>query len=202
LLSGENRDRGYFVKLLNYSAENSIDADIHPLNAHSVMLYHQNSTAKFNSFYRYKMSKFDASKWMMLSDRIKNTLKIRTMLATSSGDYDFQLGGHNDLRGYSTRPIIGRKAQLYSLEYSHLPVNQPLQFKFLSINKVYPALFYDIATAYDDYGRARWYKSAGVEFKTRLLIFRKTPLAGKIGVAYRLGEGREKEFYTAFDLKF
>lgn len=202
LLNGENRDRGYFVKLINYSAENSIDADIHPLNAHSVMLYHQNSTAKFDSFYRYKTSKFDASKWMMLSGRLKNTLKLRTMLATSSGDYDFQLGGHNDLRGYSTRPIIGRKAQLYSIEYSHLPVNQPLQFKILSVNKVYPALFYDIATAYDDYGRARWYKSAGVELKTRLLIFRKTPLAGKVGVAYRLGEGRDREFYTAFDLKF
>ena len=90
LLSGENRDRGYFVKLLNYSAENSVDADIQPLNAHSVMLYHQNSTAKFDSFYRYKTSRFDVSKWMMLSGRIKNTLKLRAMLATSSGDYDFQ----------------------------------------------------------------------------------------------------------------
>ncbi|HBC75346.1 MAG: hypothetical protein A2008_02280 [Candidatus Wallbacteria bacterium GWC2_49_35] len=202
LLNGENKDRGYFIKLLNYSAENSIDADIHPLNAHSVMLYHQNSTAKFNSFYRYKMSKLDVSKWMMLSGRLKNTIKARVMLATSSGDYDFQLGGHNDLRGYSTRPIIGRKAQLYSLEYSHLPINQPLQFKILSVNKVYPALFYDIATTYDDYSRAAWHKSAGVELKTRLLIFRKTPLAGKVGVAWRLGEGHEKEFYTAFDLKF
>lgn len=202
LFNGENKDRGYFIKLLNYSAENTVDADIHPLNAHSVSIYHQNSTAKFNSFYRYKTSKLDISKWMMLGARHKNTVKLRTMLATSSGDYDFQIGGHNDLRGYSTRPLIGKKAQLYSVEYSHRPIDRPLQLKILSINKMYPAIFYDTATAYDNYGSVKWYRSAGVELKTRLLIFRKTPLTGKIGVAYRIGDGREKEFYSAFDLKF
>lgn len=202
LQNGENRDRGYFVKLLNYSAENTVDADIHPINAHSVTLYHQNSTARLNSFYTYKTSRVDIAKWMMLDERIKNTVMLRAMLAAASGDYDFQLGGHNDLRGYSTRPLIGRKAQLYSIEYAHLPINQPLQLKVLSVNKVYPAIFYDVATAYDDYGKAAWKRSAGIELKTRLLIFRKTPLAGKVGAAWRLGEGREKEFYTAFDMKF
>ena len=202
LFNGEYKDRGYFLKLLNYSAENTVDADIHPINAHAVSIYHQNSSPKFNSFYNYRVSKIDASKWMMLGDRLKNTIKLRTIIGSSSGDYDFQIGGHNDLRGYSTRPIIGKKVNLYSFEYSHSYIDRPLQLKILSINKVYPALFYDIAAVGDNFKGARWHKSAGIELKTRLLIFRKTPLVGKTGVAFRLGEGNEKEFYTAFDLKF
>jgi hypothetical protein len=202
LFNGEYKDRGYFLRLLNYSAENTADADIHPLNAHAVSIYHQNSSSKFNSFYNYKVSKIDASKWMLLGDRLKNTIKLRTIFGAASGDYDFQIGGHNDLRGYSTRPVIGKKVGLYSFEYSHRFIDRPLQLKILSINKIYPALFYDIASVGDNFKGAKWHRSAGVELKTRLLIFRKTPLVGKTGVAFRLGEGREKEFYTAFDLKF
>lgn len=202
LFNGEYKDRGYFLKLLNYSAENTVDADIHPINAHAVSIYHQNSTPRFNSFYNYKVSKIDASKWMMIDGRLKNTVKLRTIIGVSSGDYDFQIGGHNDLRGYSTRPVIGKKVNLYSFEYSHRNIDRPLQLKILSINKVYPALFYDIAAVGDNLKGAKWHRSAGLELKTRLLIFRKTPLVGKTGVAFRLGEGSEKEFYTAFDLKF
>ncbi len=202
LSDGENIDRGYFLKLLNYNAENSVDADIHPLNAHLAMLYYQNSSAAFNSFYKYKMSKIDITKWMMLSGRLKNTIKLRAMFGSSSGDYDFQTGGHQDLRGYSTRPLIGKKTALYSFEYSHTYIDRPLQLKILSINKVYPSIFYDIASSYDDFDKKEWHGAAGIELKTRLLIFRKTPLTGKTGVAWRNKKTGGKEFYTAFDLKF
>ncbi len=202
LFNGEYKDRGYFLKLLNYGAENTADADIHPLNAHAVSIYHQNSSFRFNSFYNYKVSKIDASKWMMLGGRLKNTIKLRTILGSASGDYDFQIGGHNDLRGYSTRPVIGKQVRLYSIEYSHSYIDRPLQLKILSINKIYPDLFYDIASAGDSFKGTKWRRSAGIELKTRLLIFKKTPLVGKTGVAFRPGEGGEKEFYTAFDLKF
>jgi len=202
LLTGENKDRGYSLRFTQYSAENTVDSEIHPINAHLISVFHQNSTARLNSFYNYRINKYDISKWMLLSDKIKNTIKLRIYGGESFGDYDFQVGGHRDLRGYSTSNLVGKKIMAYSFEYSHFSITEPLKLKVFSINKIYPDFFFDSAAVYSDGISKKWHSSAGLELKTRILIFKKTPMIGKVGFAKRLTDDKATEFYTAFELKY
>ncbi|MEZ7891135.1 MAG: hypothetical protein QMC67_05270 [Candidatus Wallbacteria bacterium] len=202
LLTGEKKDRGYSFKFTQYSAENTVDSEIHPINAHLINIFHQNSTARLNSFYNYRINRYDISKWMILSEKIKNTVKLRVYGGEAFGDYDFQVGGYRDLRGYSTLNLVGKKVMAYSMEYSHMAINEPLKLRVFSINKVYPDLFFDSAAVYNDGISKRWHSSAGLEFKMRVLIFKKTPLIGKFGIAKRLSDDKATETYTAFELKY
>ncbi len=202
LMNASRKDRGYSLKFIQFRTENTADADIHPINAHYFMAFHQNSSARFNSFYQYRINRIDVSKWMLLSARRKNTVKLRAYGGEAFGDYDFQIGGYNDLRGYSSATLIGKKMLGYSLEYSHMGISEPLKLRILSINRLYPAVFYDAATAYNDGANKRWFRSGGLELRARLLFFKKTPILGKIGVAKRLDYDKAKEIYSAFELKF
>jgi len=202
LMNASRKDRGYSLKFIQYRPENTVDADIHPINAHYFMAFHQNSSARFNSFFQYRINRFDASKWMLLSERLKNTVRVRAYGGQAFGDYDFQIGGYNDLRGYSSATLVGKKMFGYSLEYSHSGISEPVKLKIFNINRIYPAVFYDAAAAYNDGANKRWFRSGGIELKARLLLFKKTPILGKIGVAKRLDFDKGKEFYSAFELKF
>jgi len=202
LMNASRKDRGYSLKFIQYRTENTVDADIHPINAHYFMAFHQNSSARFNSFFQYRINRVDASKWMMLSERLKNTIKLRVYGGQAFGDYDFQIGGYNDLRGYSSATLVGKKLLGYSIEYSHAGISEPLKLKIFNINRVYPAIFYDAAAACSDGTEKRWFRSGGLELKARLLLFKKTPIIGRIGVAKRLDFDKAKEFYSAFELKF
>lgn len=202
LSTGERSDRGYSLRLVNSEADNTVDSDIHPVNAHYLLVYHQNSTGSMDSFFKYKINRIDFTKWILLDEKKNTTLKLRVAGGVASGDYDFQVGGYGDLRGYGTTTQIGKYMQLYSVEYSHKPIIEPVRLRMLSVNKVYPAVFFDIGTVYFDGAPKTWYRSAGVELRARLLLFRKTPIVGRIGVAERLTGRRFHETYTAFELRF
>ena len=202
LYKGEKKDRGYSLRFVNSEADNTVDADIHPISAHYFVAYHQNSTGSMNSFFQYKINKLDLTKWILLDEKKNTTLKIRIAGGVASGNYDFQIGGYNDLRGYSTTTLLGKYMQLYSLEYSGTPILEPVKFRALSINKIYPAVFYDLGAAYFDNTPKNWRRSAGIELRMRLLLFRKTPIVGRTGVAQRLSGERIREVYTTFEMKF